>query len=289
MNTFSTSADISAATIAGQVAGALTEDVGTGDLTASLIPVNAVAKATVISREAAVLCGTRWFDETFHQLDSSIQIHWRHADCEKISPNTLLCELQGPARALLTGERTALNFLQTLSGTATVTNRYAEAIKHTACKVLDTRKTIPGLRHAQKYAVVCGGGTNHRVGLFDAVLIKENHIIAAGSIATAITNARSVAGQRMVEIEVESLNELQQALHPDVDRILIDNFSLDDMRKAVELRNKFTQRRIEIESSGNVTLDNIRETAETGVDYISVGALTKHVQAIDLSMRFEIS
>jgi len=289
MKTFTTSADISAATIAGQVAGALTEDVGTGDLTASLVPANAIVKATVISREAATLCGTRWFDEVFHQLDSTIQIRWRYADGEKILTNALLCELQGPARALLTGERTALNFLQTLSGTATITRRYADAIMHTSCKVLDTRKTIPGLRHAQKYAVTCGGGANYRIGLFDAILIKENHIIAAGSIAAAIANARNVAGQRMVEIEVESLDELKQALHPDVDRILIDNFALAEMRTAVELRNQFVQHRIELESSGNVTLDNIRETAETGVDYISVGALTKHVQAIDLSMRFEFS
>lgn len=289
MNTLLSTPDISAATIAGQVASALNEDVGDGDLTASLVPANTVVKATVISREPAVLCGTRWFDETFHQLDDAVQVHWRHQDTELVSPNELLCELQGSARALLTGERTALNFLQTLSATATITRRYVDAIKHTECKVLDTRKTIPGLRLAQKYAVACGGGTNHRIGLFDAILIKENHIITAGSVANAIRSARLAAGSKMVEIEVESLEELQQALHADIDRILIDNFSLSDMRKAVELRNAYSHHRIELESSGNVTLDNICEIAETGVDFISVGALTKHVKAIDLSMRFEFS
>jgi len=289
MKTFSTSADISAATIAGQVAGALAEDVGDGDLTAALVPVNTPAKATVITRESAVLCGTRWFNETFYQLDDAIQIRWLYQDGDKISANALLCELGGSARALLTGERTALNFLQTLSGTATQTRRYADAIKHTACKVLDTRKTVPGLRHAQKYAVACGGGINHRIGLFDAILIKENHIIAAGSIAAAIQNARSIAAKKMVEIEVETLDELRQALHPSIDRILIDNFALSDMRKAVELRNEYSHHRIELEASGNVTLDNIRDIAETGVDFISVGALTKHVHAIDLSMRFEFT
>lgn len=287
MTTLPTLSDINTGDIAAQVAAALYEDVRTGDLTASLIPANITARATVVCREPALVCGTRWFDETFRQLDAAIKINWRHQDGDRVSPNSLLCELSGNAQHLLTGERTALNFLQLLSGTATVTRQYADAIKNTACKVLDTRKTIPGLRLAQKYAVTCGGGTNHRIGLFDAILLKENHIIAAGSIAAAVAHARQIAGSRMVEIEVETLDELQQALHPDIDRILIDNFPLDDMRGAVELRNNYLHHRIELEASGNVTLDNIRSIAETGVDFISVGALTKHVRAIDLSMRFK--
>jgi nicotinate-nucleotide pyrophosphorylase (carboxylating) len=281
--------DINERNLAQQVAIALAEDVGSGDLTASLIPAKSTATATVITRETAVICGTAWFDEVFRQLDHSVQVHWHCKDGDQVVADTKLCDITGSARSLLTGERTALNFLQTLSATATITRRYADAIKDTSCKVLDTRKTIPGLRLAQKYAVLCGGGTNHRIGLFDAILIKENHIIAAGSIANAVQHARSIAGTRMVEIEVESLNELQQALHPDIDRILIDNFSLADMRAAVQLRNTYSHHRIEIEASGNVTLKNIREIAETGVDFISVGAITKHVQAVDLSMRFEFS
>jgi nicotinate-nucleotide pyrophosphorylase (carboxylating) len=272
--------------ISRQVAAALVEDLGAGDLTVSLIPVTTNASATVITREAAVLCGTRWFDEVFQQLDAGIKINWSHQDGDVVAANAVLCNVTGPARAMLSGERTSLNFLQTLSGTASATRRYADAIKGTACKVLDTRKTVPGLRLAQKYAVACGGGVNHRIGLFDAILIKENHIIAAGSIAAAIQHARSIAGERMVEIEVESLDELQLALNQQIDRILIDNFSLADMRQAVELRNAYQHHRIEIEASGNITLGNIRETAATGVDFISVGALTKHVTAIDLSMRF---
>ena len=287
MTTLPTPSDINTGDIAAQVAAALYEDVRTGDLTSSLIRETAKAGATVICREPAVVCGTRWFDETFRQLDTTIKINWHYRDGDLVSPNSLLCELSGNAQQLLTGERTALNFLQLLSGTATVTRQYADAIKSTACKVLDTRKTIPGLRLAQKYAVTCGGGINHRIGLFDAILIKENHIIAAGSIPAAIAHARQIAGSRMVEIEVETLDELQQALHPDIDRVLIDNFSLDDMRAAVEQRNGYLHHRIELEASGNVTLDNILSIAETGVDFISVGALTKHVQAIDLSMRFE--
>ncbi len=282
-------ADINTAEIVQQVKTALVEDVGSGDLTASLIPASTAAKATVIAREAAVLCGTQWFDEVFHQLNAAIRIYWHHRDGGNITANTVLCEMQGPARSILTGERTALNFLQAMSGTATITRQYADAIKDTHCRVLDTRKTIPGLRLAQKYAVVCGGGVNHRIGLFDAILIKENHIITAGSIAAAIQNARTIAGQRMVEIEVETLDELQQALHADVDRILLDNFSLMDMTKAVQLRNAASHHRIQLEASGNVTLENIREIADTGVNFISVGALTKHVHAIDLSMRFEFS
>jgi len=272
-----------------QVANALAEDVGNGDLTAKLVPDNSTAIATVITREAAIVCGTAWFDEVFRQLDHTIKIRWHCKDGDPLEAGALLCELEGPARSLLTGERSALNFLQTLSGTATTTHQYAQAIGTTSCKVLDTRKTLPGLRLAQKYAVSCGGGTNHRIGLFDAILIKENHIIAAGSINAAIQHARAVAGNRMVEIEVETLEELQQALHKDVDRILVDNFSLNDMRAAVQLRNGYSHHRIDLEASGNVALGTIRSIAETGVDFISVGALTKHVQAVDLSMRFEFS
>ncbi len=280
-------ADINHQEVVQQVAAALTEDVGSGDLTASLISANTRAKATVITREAAILCGTAWFDEVFRQLDSSINVRWHYKDGDSIAADVLLCEIDGSARAMLTGERTALNFLQILSGTATVTHQYAQAIAHTACKVLDTRKTLPGLRRAQKYAVLCGGGTIYRIGLFDAILIKENHITAAGSIAAVIQQSRAVAGKRMVEIEVESLDELQQALHPDIDRILLDNFTVNDLRKAVASRNAYTQHRIALEASGSVGLENIRDIADTGVDFISVGALTKHVSAIDLSMRFQ--
>src|SRR5882757_7063290 len=212
-----------------QVAFALAEDVGSGDLTASLVPQSTHAHATVITRDEAIICGATWFDEVFHQLDPSIGITWHCIDGARMRPTALLCELSGPARALLTGERTALNFLQTLSGTATLTRRYVDAIAGTGCRILDTRKTIPGMRRAQKYAVLCGGGTNHRVGLFDAVLVKENHIIAAGSIDAAVAQARATAGECMVEIEVENLDELDQALGTDIDRILLDNFTLDDL------------------------------------------------------------
>ena len=289
MRTSPSAADINPTEISRQVKTALAEDVGEGDLTATLVPESTVAKATIITRETAVLCGSRWADETFHQLDPNVHIKWHCRDGNQVSANSLLCEIQGPARSLLTGERTALNFLQMLSGTATATRHYVDALQGTPCKVLDTRKTIPGLRLAQKYAVTCGGGTNYRIGLFDAILIKENHIIAAGSIAAAIVHARQIAASRMVEIEVETLDELRQALHPDIDRILIDNFLPDEMRKAVAIRNDYSHHRIELEASGNVTLDNIRSIADTGVDFISVGALTKHVTAIDLSMRFEFS
>ena len=289
MNKYSVPADIKMHDVTRQVANALAEDVGNGDLTAKLVPDNSTAIATVITREAAIVCGTAWFDEVFRQLDHTIKIRWHCKDGDPLEAGALLCELEGPARSLLTGERSALNFLQTLSGTATTTHQYAQAIGTTSCKVLDTRKTLPGLRLAQKYAVSCGGGTNHRIGLFDAILIKENHIIAAGSINAAIQHARAVAGNRMVEIEVETLEELQQALHKDVDRILVDNFSLNDMRAAVQLRNGYSHHRIDLEASGNVALGTIRSIAETGVDFISVGALTKHVQAVDLSMRFEFS
>lgn len=282
MTSFNLSTEIGRA-----VERALAEDIGSGDLTASLVPATTQATATVITREQAILCGRSWFDEVFHRLDPAIRIEWNFMDGERVSPNAVLCRLTGLARPLLTGERTALNFLQTLSGTATETRRYVDAIAGTGCKILDTRKTIPGLRRAQKYAVLCGGGTNHRVGLFDAVLVKENHIIAAGSIPAAVAQARATAGECMVEIEVENLEELDQALSTDIDRILLDNFTLEDMISAVKLKIGRKGYHVQLEASGNVTLETIRGIAKTGVDFVSVGGLTKHLKAIDLSMRFE--
>lgn len=268
------------------VSTALEEDVGTGDLTAQLIPADRVSKATVITREDATLCGRAWFDEVFRQIDSRVQVTWKAADGDRVRANQLLCELSGPSRSLLTGERTALNFLQCLSAVATETTRYVQALKGTQCRVLDTRKTIPGLRLAQKYAVRCAGGTNHRIGLFDAILVKENHIAAAGSIAGAVAEARQVNSKVMVEVEVENLDELQQALAAKVDRILLDNFSNDDMKTAVHITRSHENKGIELEASGNMSLETLRAVAETGVDFISVGGLTKHVRAVDLSMRF---
>lgn len=268
-----------------QVSRALTEDIGTGDLTASLIPIERRARATVISREDAVLCGRAWFDAVFRRLDPQIVVTWHAADADRVTSGQVLCELSGSARQLLTGERTALNFLQTLSATATETRAHVDAIAGTATRVLDTRKTLPGLRLAQKYAVLCGGGVNHRIGLFDAILVKENHIAAAGSIAAAVGQARQVAGRRIVEVEVENLDELRQALATDIDRVLLDNFSLDLLREAVAI-NRGHSGRVTLEASGNVSLETIRPIAETGVDFISVGGLTKHIRAIDLSMRF---
>jgi len=276
----------SPADVATDVTCALAEDIGDGDLTAALIPERAVARAAVVMREAAVVCGRAWFDETFRQLNEAVTIEWQAQECEQVAADTIVCRLAGPARSLLSGERTALNFLQTLSGTATATRRYVDAIAGTACRILDTRKTIPGLRLAQKYAVRCGGGTNHRLGLFDAILVKENHIAAAGSLSAAVASARSVAGSAMVEVEGETLEELEQALATDVDRIMLDEFSLPDMRRAVALARATPGRPVELEASGNVSLETIRAIAETGVDYVSVGAITKHVKAIDVSMRF---
>lgn len=267
---------------------ALVEDVGGGDLTAALVPASTTANATVITREAAILCGTAWFDEVFRQLTPTVRVEWNYTDGDRVDANAVLCELSGPARPLLTGERTALNFLQTLSGTATATRRYVDAIAGTNCHVLDTRKTIPGLRRAQKYAVLRGGGTNHRIGLFDAILVKENHIIAAGSIPAAVAHARSSAGTRMVEIEVENLQELEQALSTDIDRVLLDNFALENLQRAVQMK-RARNARVELEASGNVSLDTIRGIADTGVDFVSVGGLTKHLKAVDLSMRFAFS
>ncbi|GFE91020.1 carboxylating nicotinate-nucleotide diphosphorylase [Steroidobacter agaridevorans] len=272
--------------IARTVKIALEEDVGTGDLTAQLIPADRVSKATVITREDATLCGRAWFDEVFRQIDPRVQVRWNAADGDRVRANQLLCELSGPSRSLLTGERSALNFLQCLSAVATETSRYVDALKGTQCRVLDTRKTIPGLRLAQKYAVRCAGGTNHRIGLFDAILVKENHIAAAGSIAAAVTEARKVNSKVMVEVEVENLDELQQALAAKVDRILIDNFSSEDMKTAVRITREHENKGIELEASGNMSLETLRTVAETGVNFISVGGLTKHVRAVDLSMRF---
>jgi nicotinate-nucleotide pyrophosphorylase (carboxylating) len=272
--------------VSASVAAALAEDVGTGDLTAQLIPADRAGRAAVITREDAVFCGTAWFEEVFRQVDARVRVTWSARDGERVRADQQLCTLEGPARSLLTGERAALNFLQMLSATATVTSKYVEAVAGTKCRILDTRKTIPGLRVAQKYAVHCGGGTNHRIGLFDAILVKENHIAAAGSIAGAVSEARRVAPQVLLEVEVENLTQLREALDARVDRILLDNFSLEQMRDAVKITRQHANARTELEASGNMSLENLRAVADTGVDFISVGGLTKHVKAIDLSMRF---
>ena len=270
-----------------QVARALLEDVGSGDLTAALVAPDRRGRATVITREPAVVCGQPWFDEVFRQIDPSVQVAWDVAEGTSVAPDQRLCRLSGTARSLLTGERTALNFLQTLSGTATTTRRYVELLAGLPCRVLDTRKTIPGLRQAQKYAVRCAGGRNHRMGLYDGILVKENHIMAAGSIGAAVAAARSAGAQVPVEVEVEALEELKQALEAGADMALLDEFSLADLRSAVTLNRSHPRGPIKLEASGNITFDTLRPIAETGVDFISVGSLTKHVRAIDLSMRFE--
>ena len=272
------------AEIEANVRRALLEDVGTGDITAQLIPAERLAKATVISRDAAVIAGTAWVDSVFRQLDQRVAVHWQVADGERVKPNQALFHLEGPARSLLTGERSALNFLQMLSGVATRSQHYADMVADTQVKLLDTRKTLPGLRLAQKYAVTCGGCHNHRIGLFDAFLIKENHIAACGGIAEAITAAHKIAPGKPVEVEVESLDELQQALDGGADIIMLDELSLDEMREAVRL----TAGRAKLEASGGVTDATLRTIAETGVDYISIGTLTKDVKAVDLSMRLSI-
>ena len=258
----------------------LDEDIGSGDITALIIPETRRAEAKVITREAMLCCGQDWFNAVFSVLNADIQINWLVEEGQWVDADTVLCTLGGLARPLLTGERTALNLLQTLSATATLARLYANAIAGTDCKVLDTRKTIPGLRDAQKYAVVCGGCYNHRIGLYDGILIKENHIMAAGSIAQAIFQARKVS-DKLLEVEVESMAELDQAIAARPDRIMLDNFSVPQLLLAV----KKVAGRCELEASGNILLTNIREIAETGVNYISVGALTKSVQAVDLSMR----
>ena len=282
---------LTATTRVNQVKNALSEDIGAGDLTAALIPADKQMSGRVIARENGVLAGSEWFNEVFRQLDPAVTITWLATDGDLLSANQPLCTLKGPARALLTGERTALNFIQLLSAVATRTASYVDAVSSSNCKILDTRKTIPGLRLAQKYAVLCGGGKNHRIGLFDAVLIKENHIASAGSIAAAVSlarkqareNATSPNQQLMVEVEVESLNELAQAIAAGADRILLDNFSLTDLKTAV----KTNAGRSELEASGGITLETIGPIADTGVDFISVGELTKTIDALDLSMRLE--
>ena len=270
-----------------QVARSLAEDVGSGDVTAALIDAATQATATVISREPAIICGQAWFDETFRQLDAGIHIQWLVDEGELVAGNTLLCELSGPARALLTGERTALNFLQALSGTATITQRYAHAVEGTGCRILDTRKTLPGLRLAQKYAVRCGGGENHRMGLYDRVLLKENHIMAAGSVSAAVQRAREQSPQVPVEVEVESLDEFVAALEAAPDIIMLDELDDVQMRNAVAV-NRAAARPVKLEASGGVDLETVRRIAATGVDYVSVGSLTKHLRAVDLSLRFKL-
>ena len=271
-----------------QVAAALREDVGSGDVTARLVPDTQVAHGRVVTREDAVLCGQPWVDETFCRLDSAIRIDWHAHDGERVRADQIVFEIQGPARAVLTGERTALNFLQLLSGTATQTRRLVDAVAGTGCTILDTRKTLPGLRTAQKYAVRCGGAQNLRIGLFDMVLIKENHIAAAGSISAAIAAAKRVSAGLKIEVEVESLAGLEEALAAAPDIVMLDNFDKATMAKAVTL-TRSRSRTVKLEASGNVTLDTVRAIAATGVDYVSVGSLTKHVRATDLSMRFDFS
>lgn len=268
--------------IESSVANALLEDIGNGDVTGSLIPEDDISMATIISRDAATICGVDWVEEVFAQLDSEIHIEWEVEDGDAVEAGQRLCSLSGNSRALLTGERSALNFLQTLSATATISRTYADSVKGTNCKVLDTRKTIPGLRLAQKYAVSCGGCENHRIGLFDAILIKENHIAAAGGIAKAVEDARFSNPDLSIEVEVENMDELQQALNAGADRIMLDNFTPEQILSAIKLTNK----KAELEASGGITLKNIRQYAETGVNYISIGALTKDIQSVDLSMRF---
>ena len=274
------------ADLAHQVEAALREDLGSGDVTARLVPAAQRVRGSVLTREEAVLCGRAWADETFRQLDPKVQLTWHAADGERLAAQQVIFSISGPARPVLSGERTALNFLQLLSGTATAARRFVDAVAGTGCRILDTRKTVPGLRTAQKYAVRCGGAQNHRMGLFDQVLIKENHIAAAGSLSGAIEAARRNATGVAVEVEVETLGELQEALSARPDIIMLDEFTLEDMRTAVAL-NRAQGSVAKLEVSGSVSLDAVRAIAETGVDYISVGALTKHVRAIDLSMRLD--
>jgi nicotinate-nucleotide pyrophosphorylase (carboxylating) len=272
------------AVVEADVERALAEDLGSGDATAELLAADVHARASLLCREAAVIAGAAWFDACFRRLDPDVRIAWRVADGQHIDAGTELCRLQGRARALVSAERTALNFLQTLSATATVTARYAAAVAGTGARVLDTRKTLPGLRVAQKYAVRCGGGHNHRIGLFDAILVKENHIAAAGGIAAAVSAARALHPRLLLEVEVETLDELDQALAAGVDRVLLDEFDAAALSEAV----RRTAGRVPLEVSGSVDLERIRAIAETGVDFISVGALTKHVRAVDLSLRLQL-
>ena len=261
---------------------ALAEDVGSGDISAMLIDESEQLNMQLLVREDAVLCGTAWFEEAFKQCDQSIQIDWAAGDGDRVVVDSVLCKISGPARAMLTAERTALNFLQTLSGTATTTSNYVDRIRHTSCRILDTRKTIPHLRRAQKYAVQCGGGMNHRIGLFDAYLIKENHLAASGSIKAAVQRGRELKPECLLEVEVENLDQLQQAIEVKVDRALLDNFTIAQMKQAVVIN----EGRIQLEASGNITDENLLQIAETGVDFVSIGALTKNLRAIDFSVRF---
>jgi nicotinate-nucleotide pyrophosphorylase (carboxylating) len=272
--------------IRGVVANALAEDVGAGDLTAALLDPRKPAVAHVVTREPATLCGRAWFDEVFRQLDPNVTVTWNAADGDRIAADDVVCILRGPGRSIVTGERTALNFLQLLSGTATATRMLVDLLTGTRTRVLDTRKTLPGLRLAQKYAVLCGGGMNLRMGLYDAILIKENHIAAVGGVTEAVRAARQRSPNVMIEVEVETLAQLDEALTTDADRIMLDDFSLADMREAVRRRDARSGHRPELEASGSVNADSLRSIAATGVDFASVGAITKNVRAIDLSMRF---
>lgn len=270
--------------IAEQVSLALSEDMGNGDLTAALIPQGTQASATIISREAAIICGCAWFSQCFTQLDADIQLEWLVKDGDQVTPSQPLVHIQGDARAMLSAERPALNFLQTLSAVATHTRGYVDAIAGLPAQILDTRKTLPGLRLAQKYAVLTGGGANQRLALYDGILIKENHIAAAGSIAAVLAAAFALRQTNNIQIEVENLDELQQALTAGATNILLDNFTLTDLREAVAIN----QKRALLEASGNVDLTTVRAIADTGVDRISIGALTKNIQAVDLSMRIQM-
>ncbi|SDW93467.1 carboxylating nicotinate-nucleotide diphosphorylase [Nitrosomonas communis] len=270
-----------------QVSLALAEDIGAGDLTALLVPADKTLAASVISREQAILCGAAWFEECFRQLSPMIRISWLAQEGERVQADQKLCEITGNARALLTAERTALNFLQMLSAVATQTRRYVDAISGTDAVIVDTRKTLPGLRLAQKYAVKCGGGINHRFGLYDGILIKENHILATGGIELSLRKAKEITPRNvLIQIEVETLDELQQALHAGAPMILLDNFDPERLRQAVALNQQLTGKRAILEASGNITLVNVHTVAETGVDRISIGSLTKDIKALDLSMRF---
>lgn len=267
------------------VQGMLLEDIGSGDLTADLIPANSMVDATLITREAMIMAGRPWVDEIFRQLDAQVLLQWQANDGDSMGAGEVLCRFRGSARSILSGERAALNILQTLSATATLTSAYVKALAATDCRILDTRKTLPGLRLAQKYAVRCGGGCNHRIGLFDAILIKENHVMSAGSIPAAISAARELHPDMPMEIEVESLAEMRAALAEKIDRILLDNFSLEMLAHAVAINRTEGKPPAELEASGGWTIVDITAVAKTGVDYISVGAITKNIQAIDLSMR----
>jgi len=264
------------------VHSALEEDMGDGDVTAALIPVNQQLEVRLLCRESAILCGRDWFERAFHSLDKNIAIHWHAADGDQLHRDQVVCQFSGNARAILSAERTALNFLQTLSATATITHQYQSLISETGCRILDTRKTIPNLRLAQKYAVRCGGGMNHRIGLYDAFLLKENHLSASGSMSAAVHLARKSHPDLLLEVEVENLEQLQQAIDNQVDRVLLDNFSLELLNQAVTLNNS----RVKLEASGDINPGNVLQVARTGVDFISIGSLTKHIRAVDFSLRF---